>query len=70
MAGRINRHVIEERDPSIYNRAAIQAIRQAGDGIPAHASAEWGNITGVIDNQADLKQRTDDIEAAAMLEDD
>jgi hypothetical protein len=64
----LNRHVNEPRDSSVYGRATIQAIRQAGDGTPAHASATWGSITGALNSQLDLKQRTDDLEALAFFE--
>lgn len=47
-----------------------QQVRDAGDGVPAHASAKWGGITGAIADQTDLKEVTDNNEALAVLADD
>lgn len=64
-----NRRLYEDRMSSIEKRA-IQAVRQAGDGVPAHESAKWGLITGTLDDQQDLRLRTDDLESKAALGDD
>ena len=48
-------------------RALAQTRRDAGDGIPAHASAQWGFITGTITDQTDLKELSDNLEALAFF---
>ncbi len=48
-------------------RAIAQTRRDAGDGIPAHASAKWGFITGTITDQTDLKLLSDNLEALAFF---
>lgn len=47
-------------------RTVTQAARDAGDG--AASGASWGSISGTIDNQADLKERLDDLEILAVLD--
>lgn len=65
---RPNRRIYEKR-VDVVDRAAIQAVRQAGSFSP-WKRAKWGFITGDLDDQEDLRKRTDDLESKAVLGDD
>lgn len=43
----------------VFQRAAIQTIRDGGDG-PAGGGGTWGSISGAISDQEDLNQILND----------